>query len=235
VFVDAAGHWWASSVVQRAAEVFAEASAKIGVDWGVKVTATTTDPAFDLAHGGHGRSAAAKLAGYQRRMARRKPQPGRESSVGYGKAKRDAAKLHIKVTNQRRYHAIGWARRVVTHHALIAVEDFKPTFLARSTMAKKAADATIGAAKATLIEYASRAGRIVVVVPPAYTTMTCSECGARAKRRLGLEERTFRCECCGHSADRDRNAARVILASAELHRASAESVRHDPPSGTRAA
>jgi putative transposase len=106
------------------------------------------------------------------------------------------------------------ARRVADDHGLIAVEDFKPKFLAKSTMARKAADAAISATKRTLIEYGRRAGRKVVLVRPAYTTMTCSECFARNKR-LSLKVRTFQCATCGHTADRDRNAARVILAVAE--------------------
>ena len=75
---------------------------------------------------------------------------------------------------------------------MLAVEDFKPKFLAKSPMARKSADGAIGTTKATLIEYAQRAGRKVVLVPPAYTTMTCSGCGARAKSRLLLSETGFR-------------------------------------------
>jgi putative transposase len=109
---------------------------------------------------------------------------------------------------------------------VLAVEDFKPKFLAKSRMARKSADGAIGATKATLIEYAQRAGRKVVLVPPAYTTMTCSGCGARAKSRLLLSQRVFVCESCGTTCDRDRNAARVILDRAGLNPAGAEAVRH---------
>jgi putative transposase len=115
---------------------------------------------------------------------------------------------------------------------VIAVEDFRPQFLAKSSMACKAADAAVGAAKRELIERGTRAGRRVVLVPPGYTTMTCASCYARAKQRLTLADRIFRCEHCGHTADRDRNAARVILAAAEPDRAGADDVRHySPPSG----
>ena len=125
---------------------------------------------------------------------------------------------------------IDWG--VTTTAQTIAVEDFKPTFLAKSTMARKSADAAIGAAKAELIERGTRAGRTVVMVPPAYTTMTCSRCAARNKPRLGLGVRTFRCESCGFTAGRDLNAARVILATAERIRAGADDVRHLlPPLG----
>jgi hypothetical protein len=39
------------------------------------------------------------------------------------------------------------------------VEDFKPKFLAKTTMARKAADAAIGAAKRALTEMAAKHGR----------------------------------------------------------------------------
>jgi putative transposase len=54
----------------------------------------------------------------------------------------------------------------VADHQVIAMEDFRPKFLARSTMARKAADAAIGAAKRELIERGMRVGRKVVLVPP---------------------------------------------------------------------
>lgn len=234
VYRDAVGDWWASFVVEREPERFPAASASIGIDWGVRETATTTDPAFDLPHAEHGKRAAQRLAHYQRQMARRKPERGQPGSVGYGKAKRTVAKQHRKVARQRQDTARKWARQVVEHHDRIAVEDFKPKFLAKSTMARKAADATIGATKRTLLEYGQRAGRDVRLVPAAYTTMTCSECGARTKR-LTLAERTFCCPECGLVLGRDRNAARTILAAAGFNGADVESVRHDPPSGNRAA
>ncbi|MFR9751356.1 zinc ribbon domain-containing protein [Nocardia sp. 004] len=88
-------------------------------------------------------------------------------------------------------------------------------------MACKAADAAIGAAKRALLE---RAGRKVVVVRPAYTTMTCSACFARAER-LALRERDFACAWCGYTDSRDRNAAKTISAVAERGHISVEDVR----------
>ena len=140
--------------------------------------------------------------------------------------------MHKKAARQNTHTAPSVGARIVADHHTIAVEDFKPKFLTRSTMARKAADAAIGAAKRELIERGMRAGRKVVLVSPAYTTMTCSECSATAKQRLGLAERTFRREHCGYTADRDRNAARVILAAVDPDRAGVDDVRHrSPPSG----
>ena len=95
-------------------------------------------------------------------------------------------------------------------------------------MGVKASDAAVSTVKRTLIECAVRAGRKVVLVQPAYTTMTCSGCFARAKR-LMLDERTFSCQACGLVEDRDRNAARTILAVAERGHTSVESVRQSVP------
>lgn len=226
VFQDSLGHWYASFVVRREPPSAREAAAAIGIDWGVVTTATTTDPAYDLPHHGYRRRCAAELAKAQRKMARRRPQCGHASSKGYLRAKRQAATLHKKAARQNQHAARLWAKRVVDNHDLIAIEDFKPRFLAKSVMARKAADAAIGAAKRELIERGARAGRRVVLVPPAYTTMTCSGCGTRAKSRIELHVRTFVCTSCGLMLCRDVNAARNILAAVERDRAGADGVRH---------
>lgn len=226
VYQDSLGHWYASFVVRRDVEPLPVVDGRVGIDWGVATTATATDPAYDLPFGGHRRRCAAELAKQQRRMSRRRRPRGHAPSRGYRQARRDVAKLHTKAQRRNTHAARVWAKRVVADHHLIAVEDFRPQFLARSTMARKAADAAIGAAKRTLIERAVRAGRQVVIVAPAYTTMTCSRCFARAKQRLGLAERTFQCRECGYTDSRDRNAARTILAVAERGHSSVDDVRH---------
>jgi putative transposase len=231
VYQDSLGHWYASFVTRRDTEQATDTGGAIGIDWGVTTTATATDPAYDLPFGGHRRRCAAELAKAQRKMSRRRRGRGLAPSRGYLRAKRQAAEVHKKASRQNAHAARTWARCVVADHQTIAVEDFKPKFLTRSTMARKAADAAIGAAKRELIERGTRAGRKVVLVPPAYTTMTCSSCSAIAKQRLGLGDRTFRCEHCGYTADRDRNAARTILATVEPDRAGVDDIRHRlPPS-----
>jgi putative transposase len=228
VYQDPLGHWFASFVVRREVAPAPEVCGSIGIDWGVTTTATTTEAAYDLPYLGHRKRCAAELAKAQRKMSRRYAK-GKAPSNGYKRAKRQAAKLHHKGANQNKHDARVWAKTVVDNHQIIAVEDFKPKFLAKSTMARKSADAAIGAAKRELIERGLRAGRTVVLVPPAYTTMTCSSCASRNKTRLGLGMRTFRCQACGFEAGRDRNAARVILATGERIRAGVDDVRHVPP------
>lgn len=225
VYRDSLGHWYASFVVRRETSTLPNARGGIGIDWGVSTVATTTDACFDLQYAGHRKRCAAQLAKAQRKMSRRHRKGGNPQSKRYRDASREAARFHKKAARQTQHDSRVWAGRVVESHATIAVEDFKPKFLARSTMARKAADSAIGAAKRELLERGRRAGRKVVVVQPAYTTMTCSECFARNKR-LDLDVRTFQCAACGHTAGRDWNAARVILAVAERGHTSVDDVRH---------
>jgi putative transposase len=227
VYRDSIGHWHASFAVPAQVQPLPATGAVLGVDWGVKETATTTSDAHDLPHAGHGRKAAGKLARYQQMMARRKPAKGHAASRGYREAKKQTAKLHKKVARQRQDTARKWAKRVVTDHDAIAVEDFRPKFLARTTMARKAADAAIGATKTALIEMGRKHGRDVRLVHPAHTTMDCASCGARTKHALPLSERTYTCSACGLVSPRDKNSARVMLVRAGLTPAGVEGMR--PP------
>ncbi|MRH88550.1 transposase [Nocardia sp. SYP-A9097] len=45
------------------------------------------------------------------------------------------------------------------------------------------------------------------------SSKTCGRCGA-VKTKLRLDERVYRCDRCGHRADRDVNAARNLAALA---------------------
>ncbi|MFD5649602.1 RNA-guided endonuclease InsQ/TnpB family protein [Streptomyces sp. NPDC127039] len=227
VYQDSLGHWYASFVVPAQVQPLPPTGRVLGVDWGVRETATTTSDAHDLPHPEYGGKAKEKLTRYDRMMARRRPKKGRPGSRGYRTAKKLRAKAHKKVARQRADTGRKWAKKVVRDHDAVAVEDFRPKFLARSTMARKAADAAIGATKAALIEMGRKHGRDIRLVHPAYTTMDCAQCGARAKHALPLGERTHTCTACGTTAPRDKNSARVMLTRAGLNPAGAEGGR--PP------
>ncbi|MFM9701159.1 transposase, partial [Streptomyces europaeiscabiei] len=101
VYQDSLGHWYASFVVPSQVQPLPETGCVLGVDWGVKETATTTSDAHDLPHAEHGRKAKAQLTRYDRMMARRRPDKGRPGSKGYREAKKLRAKAHKKVARQR--------------------------------------------------------------------------------------------------------------------------------------
>ncbi len=88
VYQDSLGHWYASFVVATELQPLPATGAVLGVDWGVKETATTTSDAHDLSPAQHGKRAAQRLARYQRMMARRRPARGQAASNGYRQARR---------------------------------------------------------------------------------------------------------------------------------------------------
>ncbi|MEU8893485.1 transposase [Streptomyces sp. NPDC048442] len=227
---DSLGHWYASFVVPTQVQELPETGRNLGVDWGVKDLATTTSDEHDLPHPEFGKAASAKISRYDRMMARRKPKKGKPGSRGYKAAKHLRAKAYKKAARQREDHGRKWAKRVVRDHDQLAVEDFKPKFLAKSTMAKKAADAAVGATKQALVHMARKHGRIIHLIHPAYTTMDCGQCHARAKHALPLGMRTYTCTACGHVSPRDKNSAQVMLNRAGLTPVDADGRR---PPGTQ--
>jgi hypothetical protein len=56
--------------------------------------------------------------------------------------------------------------------------------------------------------FGAKFGKITVAVPPHYTSVNCSECGAKVTKTLST--RTHKCKC-GCELGRDHNAARNIL------------------------
>jgi putative transposase len=100
IYRDSLCHWYASFVVPTTTEALPASGRDIGIDWVVKETATTTSDAHGLPHPQHGKTAAQRLARYQRTTARRKPKRGQAGSKGYREAKRQTAKLHKKVARQ---------------------------------------------------------------------------------------------------------------------------------------
>ncbi|MET7779516.1 transposase [Streptomyces mirabilis] len=235
VYQDSVGHWYASFVVPAQVRPLPLTGRVIGVEWGVRETATTTSHAHDLPHAQHGTKARQKLTRYERMMARRKPKKGQAASKGYREAKHLRAKACKKVARQRQDTGRKWAKRVVTDHDAVAVEDFRPKFLARTSMARKAADAAIGATKRALTEMGRKHARDVRLVHPAHTTMDCGRCGARTKHALPLSERTHTCTACGVVSPRDKNSARVMLVRAGPNPAGVEGIRLSGPPVRKAA
>ncbi len=237
VYQDSLGHWYACFVVLL--ELDAEPgppSAALGIDWGVATTATTVhvdtstgqkdfSDSYDLAHPQFGKAAAAELARAQKRMARRRGSKGQPKSKGYVRARREAARVYKRVANRRRDTGHKWARRVVAAHSKIAVEDFRPRFLAKTSMARKSSDAGIALLKGILIWHASVAGVDLQLVDPRYTTTDCANCDARTKHHLPLGQRTYTCESCGVSRPRDKNSAAVMVVRAGFIPGGAEDVR----------
>jgi putative transposase len=97
----------------------------------------------------------------------------------------------------------------VQQHDTIYHEDLQPAnMLKNHHLAKSIADAGWSQFLTILTAKAAYAGRLVVAVPPAYTSQICSGCGVIVSK--GLSVRWHSCPDCGTSLHRDHNAAKNI-------------------------
>jgi putative transposase len=133
-----------------------------------------------------------------------------KGSKNRARARNRLGRKHLRVQRQRRDFAAKAARALLTSHDVIAIEDLRVAKMVRNRhLAKSISDAGWRAFR-TWLDYLARVyGKIVVAVPPEYTTQECSRCGTLVKK--ALSQRTHVCPKCGLVLDRDHNAARVIL------------------------
>jgi putative transposase len=211
VYRDAAGHWWASFVVRIEAGETPSTGIATGLDVGLTTFATTEFADADIPNPRYARRAAKALARSQRNTARKQ-----KGSSTRAKAKRTTAKVHDKVVNQRKDFAHKEARTLARRFDRIGVEDLKIKNMSRrgkgrskSGLNRAIHDAGWGQFLRALEWHARKSGHEVVRINPRNTTQTCSDCGVKAKQRIGLADRIFNCDC-GLVLDRDRNAARNL-------------------------
>lgn len=176
---------------------------KTGIDLGLESFATLADGS-QIANPRHYRMAERVLKRAQRRVSRRK-----QGSHRRRKAVRLLAKAHQKVRRARAdfHHKV--ARSLVRRYDTIYYEDLQTANLLRNHhLAKSIADARWSGFLSILAFKAVCAGKRAVAVPPAYTSQTCSGCGAIVHK--GLSVRWHLCPDCGTSLHRDHNAAKNI-------------------------
>lgn len=173
------------------------ATGSVGVDLGLKTCATASDGR--KIEGRFFRALEVKLGVAQRAGKRRR-----------------AKSIHAKIANRRKDLLHKFSRDLVKANAAIFVGDVSSAKLVKTKMAKSTLDAGWSMLK-TMLEYKCRqAGVVFEEVSEAYTTQTCSCCGAlphsSPKGRAGLGIREWTCNICGAVHDRDVNAAKNILA-----------------------
>lgn len=139
------------------------------------------------------------------RLVSRKPK-------GTNNRKRSRIKLgriHLKISRQRKDHAIKLARCVITSNDVVVYEDLRVRNMVKNhCLAKSISDAGWYQFRVWLETFGRIFGRITIAVNPAYTSQECSSCGVIVKKSLST--RTHACQC-GCVLDRDHNAALNIL------------------------
>jgi putative transposase len=155
------------------------------------------------------RKAEKKLNKLNRRKSK-KFRRGQRQSHNYIKARKRYALKHLKVSRQREEFAKRVALRLIQSNDLVAYEDLNVLGLVKnSKLAKSISDAAWSNFRRWLEYFGYKYGKITVAVPPYNTSQECSQCGNIVKKSLST--RTHICNHCGFIADRDVNAAMVIL------------------------
>ena len=131
--------------------------------------------------------------------------------------KRRVKAIHAKIAHRGKDHLHKFSNRLVREHRAIFVGNVNARALARTPMAKSVLDAGWSSLRTLLRYKCAHAGVWFQEVDEAFSSQTCSSCGAvppeRPKGIAGLGMREWTCSGCATTHDRDVNAARNILAA----------------------
>ncbi|MFN9673597.1 MAG: RNA-guided endonuclease InsQ/TnpB family protein, partial [Microcystis sp.] len=135
---------------------------------------------------------------------------GNKQSKNYHKQRIKVARLHLKVSRQRKDKAIKDAVALVQSNDLVVDEALKVRNLVKNRkLAKSISDASWYQFTQWLNYFAKIYQIVCVAVPPHFTSQDCSVCGTRVQKSLST--RTHQCPHCQTVLDRDHNAAINIL------------------------
>jgi putative transposase len=132
-----------------------------------------------------------------------------KGSINRRKARLILGKRHLKISRQRKDHAVKLARCAIASNDVVVYEDLRIKNMVKNhCLAKSINDASWYQFRIWLEYFGKVFGKITIAVNPAYTSQACSSCGVVVKKTLST--RTHVCGC-GCVLDRDHNAARNIL------------------------
>jgi putative transposase len=220
--------WYVIVIAEAVPVPLPVAGREVGVDVGVARFLTTSDGQV-VANPRFLAASAAVITDLQRRKARARPGSGNRKRL-----RRALARQWRKTRNRRRDFHHKTARALIDSCDLIAMEDLNTAGMtrkpvprpdparpggylpngaaAKSGLAKSILDAGWAQFAGILAAKAEEAGRRVILVNPAYTSIGCHACGARCTRP---RQDTVICPRCGPH-DADVNGARNIYARAGL-------------------
>jgi len=197
---------------------------QIGVDVGLNAFYTDSDGA-KIDNPRYLRKSEKRLKRLYRKQSRRYRNPGKgkknqkmvktrvKQSQRFHRAKKSVSRLHLDISRQRKDHAVKLARCVIQSNDLVAYENLQVKNMVKNhKLAKSISDAGWSMFTDWLDYFAKVMGKVVIAVPPYYTSQDCSNCGTRVKKSLSV--RIHKCPKCGTSLDRDENAALNILMKA---------------------
>jgi putative transposase len=210
-----AGKWFIGFVQEVLEKQFENRNENVGVDIGIKTLATLSD-GKTFANPKAYKKNKVKLSKLSRKLSRQyeagKDKKDSKGQIIYGtnykKTKQKIAKLHLRIANVRKDSTHKLTSHLVKSHDRIVIEDLNVSGMMKNhNLAGAIADGGFFEFKRQLQYKSEMYGCDLVIADKWFaSSKTCSCCGDK-KEKLSLRERTFNCEKCGISIDRDLNAA----------------------------
>ncbi len=193
--------WYAVfAVEENSCRYIPKTGKSVGVDLGIASSATLST-GEQIENPKYLRQAERGLKSAQRSVSRKKLR-----SSSRKKAVQLLAKRHLRVKRQRLDFFHKRSLELLRGFDSFAFEDLNIAGMMRSHhLAKSISDAAWDTFLNIHTNKAAEAGRVVRLVPAAFTSQDCSRCGARVRKTLAARE--HRCVGCGLVLCRDYNAA----------------------------
>jgi putative transposase len=199
-----AGRWFVSvQVEQQVNEPLPNSNEIIGVDLGIKAMATCSNGLiFDNPQPLKAKTK--QLKRWQKRLSRRV-----KGSQNRKKAQRKVAIIHARIANLRADSLHKATSMIIAQKPqAIVLEDLNLKGMVKNhKLARAISDVGMGEFGRQMAYKAAWQGITVIYADKWFpSSKTCSHCG-NVKLELSLAERTYHCDFCGFTLDRDLNAA----------------------------
>jgi putative transposase len=207
ISLDTAGRYHVSFAVEEEVDALPPTSAEVGVDLGLADLAVLST-GEKIANPCHLRRGERRLAHLQRCLCRK-----RKGSRNRAKARRQVARMHARIADQRRDGQHQLTTRIIRENQAVCVESLAVKNMVRNrSLAKAISDAGWGALVRQLEYKAAWFGRRLVKIDRWNPSSKTCHARGHVLNELPLDVRVWTCPGCGLWHDRDINAAKNILA-----------------------